>query len=169
MRLKLGLAAGLLGLAAMSAPAVAQTIMTEVGAGELVPVFTANGWTAEPWLEDGKKSSYIAIEFEGLKAWAELMDCPDETFEGCRSVLLFANFELDGKISPDDVAHVNTFNDSQPLGRAYYFTGQEGRPDQVGVDYRISFDGGITPEHLTKETLFFRDAVVSFGESFGAE
>lgn len=169
MRFKLGVAAAVLGLAFQPAPAMAQTMITGVGVADLAPILAENGWTAEPQTKDGIQTPFIALEFEGFTGWAKLMDCPGETLEGCEAVLLFANFDLGGKISSDQAALVNKFNDSQAAGRAYYFLGDGEDADQVGVDYRISLQGGVTRQHLAMETVSFRNAVVALVEVFSAE
>ncbi|MEK7264696.1 MAG: YbjN domain-containing protein, partial [Pseudomonadota bacterium] len=53
---------------------------------------------------------------------------------------------------------INRFNDSQVFGRAYLIPGR----NQVGVDYVIELDGGVTMDNITRNVSRWADVINAF-------
>lgn len=80
----------------------------------------------------------------------------------CETLMFFANFKLGRPISDSDYRILNSFNESQVFGRAYAIpTTQE-----VGVDYVIELEGGVSEEHLTQNISRWADVISAFVAKF---
>ncbi len=82
--------------------------------------------------------------------------------QACETLVFFANFELGREVSQSDYRIVNSFNDSQVFGRAYVLEGT----GEVGVDYVIELDGGVTEEHLSQNISRWADVISAFVSKF---
>lgn len=88
---------------------------------------------------------------------ARIMRCEDGA--NCRTVLIFANFDLGREVRTNDYVAVNSYNDSYPYGRAYVFVDQDGMAS-VGVDYVVDLEDENAFGENEVET--FRIVVSSF-------
>jgi len=52
------------------------------------------------------------------------------------------------------------------MGRAYYLDYEEENKDQIGVDFRISLNGGVTRNHLAQEAKAWEDVIQSFMDHY---
>ncbi len=80
----------------------------------------------------------------------------------CETLVFFANFELGRAPTPGDYRIVNGFNDSQVFGRAYVLE----NTSEVGVDYVIELNGGVTEEHLSQNISRWADVISAFVSKF---
>ncbi|MBY0420664.1 MAG: YbjN domain-containing protein [Parvularculaceae bacterium] len=76
----------------------------------------------------------------------------------CSTLMFYAHFDLGRPAGPRDFEAVNRFNDGQVFGRAYVRKDR----DQVGVDYVVELDGGVTPDHLARNVDRWRKVVTEF-------
>ncbi|WP_428407525.1 YbjN domain-containing protein [Hyphococcus sp.] len=82
--------------------------------------------------------------------------------KACETLVFFANFKLGRDVAESDYRIVNSFNDSQVFGRAYVLEGT----DEVGVDYVIELNGGVTEEHLSQNISRWADVISAFVSKF---
>lgn len=82
--------------------------------------------------------------------------------KACETLVFFANFELGRAATPGDYRTVNAFNDSQVFGRAYVLEGT----GEVGVDYVIELNGGVSEEHLAQNISRWADVISAFVSKF---
>ncbi|WP_425410733.1 YbjN domain-containing protein [Hyphococcus sp.] len=82
----------------------------------------------------------------------------------CETLVFFANFELGRPISESDYRIVNSFNESQVFGRAYAIPNTQ----EVGVDYVIELDGGVSEDHLAQNISRWADVISAFVAKFQA-
>ncbi len=82
--------------------------------------------------------------------------------KACETLVFFANFKLGRDVAPGDYRIVNSFNDSQVFGRAYVLEGT----GEVGVDYVIELNGGVTEEHLSQNIARWADVISAFVSKF---
>lgn len=62
---------------------------------------------------------------------------------------------------------LNSYNDKNVIGRAYYLEKpDQDNNDQIGIDFRISLNGGVTREHLTLETKKWDEVIDKFVETY---
>ena len=82
--------------------------------------------------------------------------------KACETLVFFANFKLGRAAAESDYRIVNSFNDSQDFGRAYVLPGT----NEVGVDYVIELNGGVTEEHLSQNIARWADVISAFVSKF---
>jgi hypothetical protein len=150
-------AAVLAGALFLAAPALAET-KRAVTAAELQAILTDAGFGADV-IEDAKTGAPVAhVETAGgLQFWVRALDCSGAP-KSCATLMFFANFELGRGSTAKDFEIVNRFNDSQVFGRAFVLPGR----NQVGVDYVIELDGGVTMEHIAANIERWADVVNAF-------
>jgi len=85
----------------------------------------------------------------------------------CRELLFFANFELGRQLTVGDFVSINNFNESNVFGRAYVLR-SAAPAGEVGIDYVIELDGGVSKDHITSNVERWGDVVAAFIESFTA-
>ncbi len=85
----------------------------------------------------------------------------------CRELLFFANFELGRKLTVGDFVSINNFNESNVFGRAYVLR-SAAPAGEVGIDYVVELDGGVSKDHITSNIERWGDVVAAFIESFTA-
>jgi len=78
--------------------------------------------------------------------------------KACASLLFFANFGMASAPTQADFEAINRFNDSQLYGRAYIIPAR----NEVGVDYVIELDGGVSTENLSRNVARWADVVGAF-------
>lgn len=149
-------AAALLMAAASAAPAAAQTKIA-LTAAELGAVLEAAGLSAEV-TEDAKTRNPVASAQAGtIQFWVRALDCKGAP-KACSTLMFFANFDLGREATAKDFQTVNAFNDRQVFGRAYLLR----QRNEVGVDYVIELEGGVTPDHISKNIARWADVIDAF-------
>lgn len=111
-------------------PASVQSTLTSAG---------ATGVTADPGQGD-YVITYGSIDpgtGSTVNFTARLMRC--ENNANCKTVLQFANFDMERTVRPADYEAINAYNDSYPFGRAYIYTYDDGN-FAFGVDYVTDLD-----------------------------
>jgi hypothetical protein len=148
---------------ALAAPASAQS-KSALTADELSAVLQAAGLGIE-MTEDAKTRNPVAAAQAGsISFWVRALECNGAP-KACSTLMLFANFDLGREVTPKDYERVNAFNDRQVFGRAYLLSQRM----QVGVDYVIELDGGVTSEHISKNIARWADVIDAFIAHFSAE
>jgi len=142
-------------------------IISSTTAGEMAVLLKSFGWEAK--LEDDGEGvpDLIRISFNNYKSWLRLKNCLESVPERCRTLIFFANFNLGRKVSSQDMVILNSYNDKNVIGRAYYLEIQDqDNNDQIGIDFRISLNGGVTREHLTLEAEKWDEVIDTFVETY---
>ncbi len=148
---------------ALAAPAGAQSKST-LTADELSAVLQAAGLNVEI-TEDAKTRNPVAAARAGsINFWVRALDCTGAP-KACSTLMLFANFDLGREATAKDYQTVNAFNDRQVFGRAYLLPQRM----QVGVDYVIELDGGVTSDHISRNIARWADVIDAFIGHFSAE
>ncbi len=143
-------------------PALAQTKSTITGA-ELEMVLSGAGLDVKV-IEDAKTRTPVAhVQAGGVQYWVRALDCAGSP-KACSTLIFFANFELGRPAASADYEIINRFNDSQVFGRAYLVPGR----NQVGVDYVIELDGGVSMDNITRNVARWADVINAFIGHFSA-
>jgi hypothetical protein len=143
-------------VAAMGAPALAQTT-SAVTSAELEQILGDAGLSVGV-IEDAASGAPVASAQVGnVQFWVRGMECSGAP-QACGTLIFFANFPLGRPIVQKDYEIVNRFNDSQVYGRAYLLSGR----DEVGVDYVIELEGGVTADHLAANIGRWADVIGAF-------
>lgn len=146
-----------------ASPAAAQT-KSAVTAAELGEILSGAGLAVEV-IEDAATRAPVAhVEAGGVQYWVRALDCSGSP-KACSTLVFFANFELGRNAAPGDYETINRFNDSQVFGRAYLIPGR----NQVGVDYVIELDGGVSMNNITKNISRWADVINAFIGHFSKE
>ena len=136
--------------------AAAQT-RSAVTAAELEAILSGAGLAVNV-IEDAATRAPVAhVQAGGVQYWVRALDCSGSP-TACSTLVFFANFELGRAAAPGDYEVVNRFNDSQVFGRAYLIPGR----NQVGVDYVIELDGGVSMDNITKNISRWADVINAF-------
>lgn len=151
-------AAALLALA----PAHAEN-KSAVTAAELEQILSAAGLGVTV-IEDAQTRAPVAhVEAGGVQYWVRALDCSGSP-KACSTLVFFANFDLGRPAAASDYEVINRFNDSQVFGRAYLLPGR----NQVGVDYVIELDGGVSMDNITRNVGRWADVINAFIGHFSA-
>ncbi len=67
-----------------------------------------------------------------------VMRCDQQ--DQCRTILMFANFDMGRPLEPSDYETVNGYNESYPFGRAYVFNDEEANEVTIGIDYVVDLE-----------------------------
>ncbi len=130
---------------------------------EIAAVLSAAGLPAEV-IEDAKTGSPVAsVKAGSVQFWVRALDCAGAP-KACSTLMFFANFELGRAATAKDYETVNGFNDRQVFGRAYLLPTRS----EVGVDYVIELDGGVTADHVAKNIGRWADVIDAFIAHFSA-
>lgn len=136
--------------------ASAQT-KSAVTAAELEAILTGAGLAVQV-IEDASTRAPVAhVQAGGVQYWVRALDCAGAP-KACSTLVFFANFELGRAAAAGDYETINRFNDSQVFGRAYLIPGR----NQVGVDYVIELDGGVSMDNITKNISRWADVINAF-------
>ncbi|MEL6372004.1 MAG: YbjN domain-containing protein [Pseudomonadota bacterium] len=142
----------------LSGPASAET-KSALSLEELEQALIDAGLDPE-MTSDAKTGAPVAkAEFGSLIFWIRALDCDRD---GCSTLMLFSNFDLDRPITADDLRTINRYNDSNVFGRAYALE----KRGEVGVDYVIELDGGVSLENVTRNISRWADVMAAFIENF---
>lgn len=143
-------------LVASLGPAAAQS-KSGVTAAELETILKDSGLSAS-LIEDAATGAPVAnVQAGAVQFWIRALDCSGAP-KACSTLVFFANFELGRAAAPADFETVNRFNDSQVFGRAYLIPAR----NQVGVDYVIELDGGVTMDHISSNIARWADVINAF-------
>ncbi|MEL6111556.1 MAG: YbjN domain-containing protein [Pseudomonadota bacterium] len=141
------------------ASAAAQTI-DAVTAETLETILEEAGLSPE-MKTDATTNSPVAIGQVGEFSFTvRTLDCSGRP-QRCTTLMFFANFELGRRITGGDFVAINNFNESQVFGRAYVLR-SSGEKGEVGVDYVIELDGGVSRDHLAGNIERWGDIVSAF-------
>lgn len=142
-------------------------IISYTTAGDMAVLLKSFGWEAE-LVDDGEGvPDAVQISFNNYNSWLRLKNCFENVPERCRTLIFFANFDLGKKVSSQDMVILNSYNDKNVIGRAYYLEKQDRENnDQIGIDFRISLNGGVTREHLALEAEKWDEVIDIFVETY---
>ena len=154
------LLAGAIAAAFIFGAAQAQTLGA-VTADQLEEALTAAGLDPS-MMEDQATGAPVAQGKAGqFGFYVRALSCSGSP-KSCETLVFFANFELGREAAPSDYRIVNGFNDSQVFGRAYVLEGTQ----EVGVDYVIELNGGVSEEHLSQNISRWADVIAAFVSKF---
>lgn len=157
------LAALAVSMALLGGPAAAQSKSSLTG-DELEGVLSAAGLPVQV-IADAKTGDPVAhVQLGNVQYWVRALDCAGAP-KACSTLVFFANFELGRQAVAKDYEVVNRFNDSQVFGRAYLIPGR----DQVGVDYVIELDGGVSMDNVSRNISRWADVIGAFIAHFSDE
>lgn len=136
--------------------AAAQT-KSAVTAAELEEILSGAGLAVKV-IEDASTRAPVAhVQAGAVQYWVRALDCSGSP-KACSTLVFFANFELGRAALANDYEVINRFNDSQVFGRAYLIPGR----NQVGVDYVIELDGGVSMDNITRNISRWADVINAF-------
>lgn len=154
------LAAGAIAMALMIAPASAQ-MLDSVTADQLENVLSEAGLNPS-MMSDAQTGAPVAAGRAGqFEFYVRALSCSSSP-SSCETLVFFANFALGRAVTPADYRIVNGFNDSQVFGRAYVLD----RTNEVGVDYVIELNGGVSEAHLSQNISRWADVISAFVAKF---
>lgn len=148
-------------------PTAAQVASALTG-DEIEAVLTEAGLSAQALLDSKTKTPVFKVSTEdGGEFWVRTLDCRGAT-PSCATLVFFRNYTLqEGAASPAHYEIVNDYNESKLSGRAYVLKGAgPNGADQVGVDYVIELEGGVSKEHLARRVAHWAEVVRTFVQSF---
>jgi hypothetical protein len=147
--------------------AAAFVVLTSAGASaqnrsavtgdELETILSEAGFPVQV-VEDARTGAPVAtVQVGEIQYWIRALDCKGAP-KSCSTLVFFANFSLGRAKEQKDFEIINRFNDSQLFGRAYLLPGR----DEVGVDYVIELDGGVSLDHIAKNIARWSDVIDAF-------
>lgn len=143
--------------AVLSVSSVSAQTKSAVTAAELEAILSGAGLAVEV-IEDASTRAPVAqVQAGGVQYWVRALDCSGSP-KACSTLVFFANFDLGRVAAAGDYETINRFNDSQVFGRAYLIPGR----NQVGVDYVIELDGGVSMDNITKNISRWADVINAF-------
>lgn len=110
------------------------------------------------------RNPVAAVQAGSINFWVRALDCKGAP-KACSTLMMFANFDLGRDATSRDYQTVNAFNDRQIFGRAYLLPQRL----QIGVDYVIELDGGVTADHISRNIARWADVIDAFISHFSAE
>ena len=154
--------AGFVGAALMLAisPAGAQTLGA-VTAEQLEDALSAAGLNPQMMADEATGAPVAQGKAGQFGFYVRALSCSGSP-KACETLVFFANFGLGREAAPSDYRIVNAFNDSQVFGRAYVLEGTS----EVGVDYVIELNGGVTEDHLSQNISRWADVISAFVSKF---
>ncbi len=138
--------------------AAAQAI-TSVTATSLEEILKSAGYTPKMGVSEQFNGTYASIEGGGYLFHAEAAKCEAEN---CSILFLFANFNLDRDITLKDYQTINSYNDTEFLGRAYINIDER----QVGIDLVFDLRGGVDREYIRLKAQQFPELIQTFVDRF---
>ena len=155
--LLLGLAATLL----FSIQSLAQTI-SGVTASELETILEDAGLSPDMRTDSADGTPVAVGKIGDYTFIVRALNCSG-TPKSCSELLFFANFPLGRQPTVRDLLALNEFNETQVFGRAYLLP-NTGTSAEVGVDYVIELDGGVSEDHVSNNITRWGDVVAAFVE-----
>ncbi|MCB2112396.1 MAG: YbjN domain-containing protein [Parvularculaceae bacterium] len=160
LRISAAIAASIL---VVSPPAYAQS-KSALTAAEIETVLSDAG-LGVTMVEEARSGSPVAhVVLGDVQYWVRALDCAGAP-TACSTLVFFANFSLGRDAASSDFEIVNRFNDSQVFGRAYVIPGK----NEVGVDYVIELDGGVSMENISRNIARWADVIGAFISHFSAD
>ncbi|MBY0420665.1 MAG: YbjN domain-containing protein [Parvularculaceae bacterium] len=156
--------------AAAAPVAAAAEVKSALTGEEIASVLSEAGLEAAAMEDAASKSPVFKIMSEdGGEFWVRTLDCKG-TPTACSTLVLFRNFSLrEGVASAMHYEIVNAYNERKLSGRAYVLKGTgPGGDDQVGVDYVVELDGGVSTEHVARRIKLWSEIVRAFIQEFQA-
>jgi len=144
-------------------------IIYGVTAAEMDDWFRGFGWESEILEADDEGRPNIQIKFNDYTSFLKFRHCTTAVPGRCSTLLFFANFDLGRRISANDPEVLNNYNDRYVMGRAYYLKKPDEDVDQIGVDFRISVEGGVTGRYLALEAVKWEEVISDFVANFTAD
>jgi hypothetical protein len=152
-----------LALASIFASSAAAQTKSAVTGAELQAILADAGMSATV-IEDVQTGAPVASAQAGeVQFWVRALDCSGAP-KACSTLMFFANFDMGRAPAAGDYQTVNGFNDRQVFGRAYLIPAR----NQVGVDYVIELDGGVSADHLARNIGRWTDVIGAFLAHFRA-
>ena len=148
-------------------PAAAQ-VKTALTGEEIEAVLTEAGFSAQAMFDSKTRTPVFKVATEdGGEFWVRTLDCAGAT-PACSTLVFFRNYTLqEGAATQMHYEIVNDFNEAKLSGRAYVLKGAgPNGADQVGVDYVIELDGGVSKDHLARRIAHWGEVVRAFVQSF---
>lgn len=148
-------------------PAAAQ-VKTALTGEEIETVLGEAGLSPQAMLDSKTRTPVFKVATEdGGEFWVRTMDCAGAP-PACSTMIFFRNYTLqEGAASAMHYEIVNDYNEAKLSGRAYVLKGAgPNGADQVGVDYVIELDGGVSKEHLARRIAHWSEVVRAFVQSF---
>ncbi len=141
-----------------AAPATPE-IISHISYQRLLALMPDTGITAERITSDDG-ISYLVGTYRNTSFIMRLIECESVAAEKCTTLAIFANFieQDDGKISETDKQKINSYNESEIFGRAYF----AGDQTALGVDMVISVEGGVTEDYVKAQLSNWTDALGGF-------
>lgn len=155
-------------IAALSASAQGSDFKSAVSANDMSAALAAAQFS--PTVISDLKSGDPVLRgvADGVTFFVRALDCAGEP-RACGQWVFFANFQLSRKADDKDLAIVNAYNENRLVGRAYVLEGTgPGGGDEVGVDYVVELEGGVTSEHLSANVGLWTDVIKTFVADFRA-
>lgn len=148
---------GAVAAAALAASPASAEMKTALTGAEIAALLTDAGLEAT-LTEDARTGTPVAQGQIGSYIFVVRgMECSGAP-TACGALLFFANFGMGAAPSQADFEAVNRFNDSQLYGRAYIIASR----NEVGVDYVIELDGGVSMDNLSRNVARWADVVGAF-------
>mgnify|MGYP002787980814 CR=1 FL=1 len=155
--------AALVTTSAIGATAGAQS-KSALTADEISAVLGSAGLQVEMTEDAQTRNPVAAVQAGSINFWVRALDCKGAP-KACSTLMMFANFDLGRDATSRDYQSVNAFNDRQIFGRAYLLPQRL----QIGVDYVIELDGGVTADHISRNIARWADVIDAFISHFSAE
>lgn len=146
-------------------PAHAQTIEA-LTADELETVLSEAGLSPQMKTDSTNNAPVAFGQVGEYEFTVRAMNCGGSP-QACKELMFFANFKLGRQLTVRDFFAINQFNESQVFGRAYVLL-SSGENGEVGVDYVIELNGGVTKDHVTQNVERWSDVVTTFINSMTA-
>lgn len=160
--------AAAIALSALAVSPAAAQVKSKLTGDEIEAVLTEAGLQPQSMLDSRARTPVFKVATEdGGEFWVRTLDCQGEP-PACSTLVFFRNYTLrEGVASPMHYEIVNAYNEAKLSGRAYVLKGAgPSGADQVGVDYVIELDGGVSEEHLSRRIAHWAEVVRAFVRSF---
>jgi len=140
-----------------------QQVISDVTKTEMIALLRGFGWEID---EIADVEDAMGIKTNDISSFLRLKDCNEAPQNRCQTLIFFANFDLGANVTSKNAEVINEFNDLKVMGRAYYLDYEEENEDQIGVDFRISLNGGVSRNHLAQEAKAWEDVIQSFMDHY---
>lgn len=126
-----------------------------MSADQLFQTFTAQGYTLSEKRQDGSRRSQMTLPGESpVNIIIRPVGCTGE--RDCKSIIIFANFDISNGVSDALRAAVMSYNDTNYYGRSYAL------PNKVGIDTVVRIDNRGDLPYLSNRIKDFRAVLPVF-------
>lgn len=132
-------------------------IIRQISYEKVLSLLTGTGITAE-LIRSDDNITYLVGTFKDTSFIMRLIECESEKAEKCSTLAIFANFIEDKPASETDKAKINTYNEKEVFGRAYFASDGSA----IGIDTVISVEGGVTQTHFKAQLINWTEALGKF-------